>query len=623
MRGTIRLLAWIALLGCPVSGTAQPSTEFAPTETLARLRAAQAESSYATYTLQQLSDVFGSRLLGTPSYHQAAMWAADALRRWGAAPVQLQSFHSTQRGWETTGHSVEMIAPSYARIAAHPIAYTAPTNGTVEGEVVVLERSEILPAQRGTLRGKVVLLASTYRPAEPPTGPLWTRYTDAQLLSAERNPDPNDRLLGYHARRPIQTVLESYAERKATVAAFRRACDAEGVVAVVEASPAPLGLLVVDNNGFTPAFPLAGDYTPSATFVIANDAFGRLLRLTAQGYRPRLRLRLDVAFHNVPAYDVNVLADMEGTDLKDELVIIGAHLDGHPAATAASDNSAGVAAAMEAIRLLRAAGLRPRRTIRLALWGGEEQGFQGSLGYVTDHVGDLKTGALGAEHALISAVLNLDNGAGRIRGIYTMGNSDAAAVFRDLFRVFRTDSGPGDGAVTLQNANQTDHELFDALNVPAFQLIQDPLGYIPLVHHTNLDVVEYVPEADLRHNAVALAYLAFGLAQRDAPLPRKLYVSIRPSLVGRTEFAVHAFAGAKAVSIVADFNNWGMFSTPLARVGDAWVVRLDLPPGRYLYKYIVDGSWTADPATPSGELTTDGQGHAGLTVRLVPPSGAR
>jgi hypothetical protein len=607
-------LLGLALVTALRSAAAQDPTR----DALAALRAVQRDSSHVGHTLRVLADVHGSRLLGTPSYHRAAVWAADQLRRWGATRVALPSFDSGQRGWESTGFSVEMIAPSYARIHASPLAYTAATDGVLEGDVVLVESPTELDSIRDSLRGKIVLLGSTYEPVDPPHGAVWTRYSDAELIAAELNPDPNDRLLGYHARRPIQAVLSSTAARKAAAESFFRTCRAAGVLAVIQASSAPLGVLHVDNNGFVPAFPLVGDYTPLASFVIANEAFGRMVRLIELGHSPTLRLSSNVRFHEEPAYNVNVLAEVEGTDLKHEVVIIGGHLDGHPGATAASDNAAGVAAAMEAIRLLRAAGLRPRRTIRLALWGGEEQGFHGSLGYVSERVGDLFTGVPKYEHGRISAVLNLDNGAGRIRGVYAMGNSGAAAVFRELFAVFRTDSTPGDGAVTIQNANQTDHELFDALNVPAFQLIQDPLGYIPLIHHTDLDVVEYVPDADLRHNALTLAYLAFGLAQRDSMLPRKPHESVQPSLTGREEFRIKGLTQAKAVWIVGDFNNWGMFGTPMARVSDGWVVRLDLPPGRYVYKYIVDGDWTADPATPTGELTRDGKGHAGLTVRVVP-----
>ncbi|MGI9175360.1 MAG: M20/M25/M40 family metallo-hydrolase [Rhodothermales bacterium] len=612
---TFREVCLWSLLFC-LWGFSSPT--LAQDQALEALRSAQADTSTAMHTVRMLSDVFGPRLMGTPAYRQATDWAADQLQAWGADRVELDPFHDGQRGWETVGHSVEMIAPTYARLRAHPLAYTAGTGGTVEGEAVLVDRPEDIETYRSTLAGKVVLMGWTYEPPSPPTHLMWRRYTDEEIAVAEANPDPNDRLLGYHARRPIQHVLRLYADRKAEAEEFFRVCSEEGVLAVMQSSSYPLGILHVDNNGFTPTYSRTGDFTPLASFVIAKEAFGRMVRLLEMGRAPTLRVHSDVRFYEEPTYNVNVLSDLEGTDLKNELVIIGGHLDGHPAGTAAADNAVGVAAAMEALRLLQRAGLQPRRTIRVALWGGEEQGgFHGSLGYVTERVGDLFTGEKKEEYDQISAVLNLDNGAGRIRGIYAMGNEKAAEVFRELFAPFRTDSAAGDGAVTIQNANQTDHELFDALNVPAFQLIQDPLGYIPFQHHTDLDVLDYVPEEDLRHNALVLAYLAYGLAQRDEMVLCKPYTSIQPSLDGEEAFRLEGFEEASEVHLVGDFNNWNMFGTPMRRTSGGWVIRLDLPRGRYLYKFIVDGMWTNDPQTPEDELATDGKGHGGLTVRVV------
>lgn len=175
-----------------------------------------------------------------------------------------------------------------------------------------------------------------------------------------------------------------------------------------------------------------------------------------------------------------------------------------------------------------------------------------------------------------------------------------------------------DGAVTIQNANQSNHDLFDALGIPAFQLIQDPLGYDTFVHHTALDTVDYVPVEALQHKCRRTGLFAYALANLDQPVPRRPYQSLVPQLVGHHEFAVAGFERAERVWIVGDFNNWSMFDTPLAKVDGRWIVRLDLPPGRYLYKCIVDGDWMADPSTPPDALTTDGQGHGGLTVREIP-----
>jgi hypothetical protein len=267
---------------------------------------------------------------------------------------------------------------------------------------------------------------------------------------------------------------------------------------------------------------------------------------------------------------------------------------------------------IEAIRLIKSSGLKPRRTIRLALWGGEEQIFAGSASYVEQNVGDLMNAVPKKEKAKISAYFNLDNGAGKIRGIYLMGNEKIRPVFEEYLKPFENDN-----TLTIQNANQTDHELFDFQNIPAFQFIQDPLDYISAVHHTNMDLYEYVPTADQKFNAVYVAYLAFKVAQRDELLPRKTFNSPIPSMKGNVGFQLKGFTDAREVNLVGDFNNWNMFGTPLTKTKNGWGCKIDLPKGKYVYKYIVDGDWTADPSTPTDKLIKDGKGHAGLTEKIV------
>ena len=172
-------------------------------------------------------------------------------------------------------------------------------------------------------------------------------------------------------------------------------------------------------------------------------------------------------------------------------------------------------------------------------------------------------------------------------------------------------------ALTIQNANQTDHEIFDFQNIPAFQFIQDPLDLMNALHHTNMDVYEYVPPADQQFNAVYIAYLAFEIAQRDQLLPRKIFNSPIPSLDGNTSFKLNGFTNASEVNLVGDFNNWNMYGTPLKKTKTGWECKIDLPEGTYLYKYIIDGNWTTDPSTPAENLKKDGKGHSGLTEKLV------
>jgi len=366
-----------------------------------------------------------------------------------------------------------------------------------------------------------------YHPMSNVFQPFAQKLSPTLLQQAAENPDPNDLLIGYHSRRSTPQAFQFQNLLRKRREQFFNFCRQEKVLALLEPSDFPYGILHADGNRAIPSYMSRGDIQPIASFVIANEHFGRLLRLIQLGIKPKIELELQAQFYEEPKYNVNVIAEIEGSDpqLKGELVIIGAHLDSWHAGTGATDNAAGCAVMMEAMRLLKATGLKPKRSIRLALWGGEEQIFADSAAYVEQNVGDLNTAKAQKEQARISAYFNLDNGAGKIRGIY----------------------------------------------------------------------------------------LVYQVAQRAELLPRKIFNSPIPSLVGNAHFQVKGFLQAQQVSLVSDFNNWNMFGTPLAKTADGWECRLELLPGKYLYKFIVDGDWTADPSTPSDKLVRDGKGHAGLT----------
>jgi carboxypeptidase Q len=577
---------------------------------LTAIRQESARNSQVMYTLSQLADVHGPRLMGTPNYYQAALWTQQQLKSWGIAKVDLQSFDRGHRGWAVQHFQVEMTAPQYSHIPAYPLAYTASTNGVKEGEVIYLPSLDSIYALEGKLKGKIVMLGSYYEPVSNVFEPFSQRLSPSILQQAEQNPDPNDLIIGYHSRRSTSQVFQLQNMLRKRRKQFLNFCKTQKVLALLEPSDFPYGILHADGNRAIPSYMRVGDIQPIASFVIANEHFGRLLRLIKLGIKPKLKVALQVQFYQEPKYNVNVIAEIEGSDpaLKDELVIIGAHLDSWHAGTGAVDNASGCAIMIEALRLLKASGAKPKRTIRLALWGGEEQIFAGSAAYVEQKVGDLNTAVAQKEQAKISAYFNLDNGAGKIRGIYLMANPAVKPIFSNMLKAFAPDT-----ILTLQNANQTDHELFDFQNIPAFQFIQDPLDYMSAVHHTNLDLYEYVPAKDQQANAELVAYLAYQVAQSAELLPRKKFNSPVPSLKGNAHFQVKGFLQAQQVSLVSDFNNWNMFGTPLAKTTDGWECRLELPPGKYVYKFIVDGDWTADPSTPSEKLVRDGKGHAGLT----------
>jgi len=583
---------------------------------LEKIKSSANKNSSISTTIMNLTDFYGPRLLGTDNYYKSAKWTKQQLLSTGVDSAWFESFDQQYRGWKVKSFNVEMTSPSYMHITAYPLAYSKSSNGSMIGDVVLLKNIDSLSLFKGKLKGKILLLGDGYRPVNNTYTITSQRLSKEQLQLAADNPDPNDLMIGYHSRRSTLQAITSQEERRKELTTFFRLCETEGVIALIEPSDYPYGILHVDGNNHIPSFRKNNEITPVPSFVIANEHFGRLVRLLEQGATPKLHFHVDATFNFNPEYNVNVIADIRGTDIKlrEEQVIIGAHLDSWHGATGAVDNAAGVAVMMEAIRLLKAAALKPKRTIRIALWGGEEQVFAGSRVYTEEKVGSLINERKQHDFSKISAYFNLDNGTGKIRGIYAQGNSAVKPLFENFMAPFVAN---GNGTVTLQNANQTDHELFDALNIPAFQFIQDPLNYISAVHHTNLDVAEYVNKTDLQESAVMVAYLIYKVAMHDSLLPRREHISIEPSLKGNTSFFLKGFENARSVSIVSDFNNWNMFGTPLKKVSGGWTCSLNLKPGRYLFKYIIDGDWTNDPQTPTDKLLRDGKGHAGLTEIIV------
>lgn len=583
---------------------------------LSKIQLASKSNSSIADAIKYLADFNGPRLLGTYNYFKAANWSKLKLKEFGADSSYFESFDREYRGWQVKSFNMEMTYPDYMHISAFPLAYTQSTRGIVGGNVIFVENADSLKFMKGKLKGKIVLLGDNFHSFNASQEIRAGRISKELLLQAADNPDPNDLMIGYHSRRHTNQAIASQERRRTELASFFKFCEKEGIVALIEPSDYPYGILHADGNHNIPSYRKQNDLKPIASFVIANEHFGRLVRLIKNGINPKIKLNLQTAFNYNPEFNVNVVANIIGSDNKvsDEQVIIGAHLDSWHGGTGAVDNATGCAVMIEAFRILKESGLRPKRTIKICLWGGEEQIFAGSREYVNERVGSLLSGETKDDYSKISAYFNLDNGTGKIRGIYAQGNLKAKGLFENFLSTFNS---TGSGTVTIQNANQTDHELFDALNIPAFQFIQDPLNYISAVHHTNMDVAEYVNKKDLQESAIVVAYLIYKVAMLDELLPRQKFISIKPSLQGNTTFFLKGFESAKAISIVSDFNNWNMFGTPLQKVDGGWTCKLDLKPGRYLYKYIIDGDWTADPTTPADKLLRDGRGHAGLTEIIL------
>lgn len=474
--------------------------------------------------LTALCDDAGPRLVGSPGARRAVEWTRDTLTKWGLTNVELLPDDPLAQSWEEQRVMLRMLAPAVAPIPARAKAFTPGTNGLKKASAVLvtLESDADFAAWKGKLSGKIVVLA-TSRKFRPHTAMEVERFDDRSLAALGRF---ETGMGDYHW--PRETVLQFVAKADR----LRDFLVKEKALAVLEASSRDDGTISLQGTYWI----RPGDGLP--TLVIPFESHGRLARLL-EAKRP-VDLELEVVAVSQPADPVansSVLADLPGSDRKDEIVMVGAHLDSWHGATGAADNGAGVAVAMEAVRLLKEAGLTPRRTIRIALWNGEEVGYLGSQTYVDRNLvtrsldtspaqqklpPSLRTvsgkPAAKAAHAKHVAYFNLDNGGGRIRGINAQENAAVRAVFAAWMKPV---SDLGASLVTLRNTSGTDHIPFDEAGIPAFQFVQDELDYMSRTHHSTADTVERVPKSDVTQAAIVVATFLWQAANRDEPLPRK------------------------------------------------------------------------------------------------------
>jgi hypothetical protein len=460
-------------------------------------------------TLSWLSDVYGPRLTGSAALRKAGEWARDQLTRWGLEHAALEPYGSIGRGWDLQHFDVEMTEPQFMRITGYPRAWSPATASPVTGTPIIVEiRSKAdFDKYRGKLRGAIVMNG---RPEQADIGfkPEAERLDAEDLKKKEGQIDPA----------PGSSPKSYWEEEDAFNKYLADAVDVwkffgtEGVAALIQPSAVAEDVRV---DGFY-------DQKWHASypgFVISREHYGRIMRMIDKKIPVKVSLSIAARLtDNVEGF--NVVAELPGTDpaLKDEVVMLGGHFDSWHSGTGATDNGAGSAVAMEAMRILKTIGVKPRRTIRVALWTGEEQDYFGSVGYVERHFGDPRTMVLKPEHAKLAAYFNLDNGAGRIRGVNLQGNEAARPIFEEWLKPFNY---LGASTLTTLNTGGTDHMAFDALGLPGFQFVQDPLNYETRVHHSNLDVYEEAIPDDLKQASVIMASFAYDAAMRDAMLPRK------------------------------------------------------------------------------------------------------
>jgi hypothetical protein len=473
----------------------------------------------------QLTDVIGPRLTGSPSMKTANEWTRDKFTEWGLVNSHLESF-PFGRGWANDYTEVRMVAPQAAQLTAYPKAWTVSTNGVLRAPVVKakLATQADLDKYKGQLSGKIVLNGDM-REVKPQSEPALQRYDDKKLAEMAQYEIPSEK---------PRYSREEIAQRIAFQKTLNQFLMDEKAAAVIDPSRSgEAGLVFVQGGGsYEPGNP-AG--VPS--LVMAIEHYGRLSRLLDRKLPVELEVEVRNQFYDNDPNAYNTVAEIPGTDKKDEVVMLGAHLDSWHAGTGATDNAAGSAITMEAIRILTALGVKPRRTVRVALWSGEEEGLLGSHAYVKEHFGshgaptDPKELAmpewlrkddtpvnLKLDQAKVSAYFNVDNGTGKIRGVYLQENEAVLPVFNSWMQPF-TDLGMT--TLTMRNTGGTDHESFDAVGIPGFQFIQDPVEYMTRTHHSNEDVYERIQRDDMMQAAVVLAGYVYDAAMRDTMLPRK------------------------------------------------------------------------------------------------------
>ncbi|MBS1681766.1 MAG: M20/M25/M40 family metallo-hydrolase [Bacteroidetes bacterium] len=517
-----------------VTGYAQ-KTEKIDTAVISKIKAEGLNHSKVMDILSMLTDVYGPRLSNSPQHKKAAEYAKATLESWGLQNVVIDQWDEEfGRGWQLKKFNLQTLEPSAFQVISHPKAWSPGIKGTVSAEAIYLNiKTEAdLEKYKGKLKGKIVLFSAPVA-VKPGFKPDAERLHDTTLLKmANAHPEEERGFDGFRFRpseRMMQQMKLAYDKWLL--------CEKEGAVAVLEASPASK---LEDGTVLVSAATVP--YPPSTPFnkrvraqsanapkllpqiIVADEQYNRLVRLLEKNIPVKMELTLETEF-TPAAPGFNVIGEIPGTDLKDEIVMIGAHLDSWHSGTGATDNAAGSAVMMETMRIIKSLGKAPRRTIRIGLWGGEEQGLLGSRNYVKRAFGQrldktrpydsIKLTPAGEK---FSVYFNMDNGTGKYRGVYLQGNEAAGPIFKAWLRPFEKMEA---STITIQNTGGTDHQSYDAIGLPGFQFIQDPIEYDTRTHHTSMDVYDKTIEADLKQNSVITAAFAWMAANRDQKIPRK------------------------------------------------------------------------------------------------------
>jgi carboxypeptidase Q len=527
-----------------------------PNDPIVRIRDEGLNRSQVMQTLSYLSDVIGPRLTASPNMKRANNWTRETLEKWGMQNAHLESWGPFGRGWSLKRFSAQVTEPQDIPLIAYPKAWSPATKGAVTGKVVYLDaKNEAdLEKYKGKLKGAIVLTQAT-RELKARFEPLGTRRDEKSLLALADAPapgsGPNRGGVGSGFRMtPEQRAALQFNMRKLMFA------QEEGAAVLVDASRAGDGGTIFVQQATVPQPLPEAPFGPGAPrqktaydkdapkylpqIVVANEHYNRIVRMLAAGEQVKMEVNIGVEWQDADPMGYNTIAEIPGSDptLKDEVVMLGGHMDSWHAGTGATDNGAGVAVAMEAMRIIQTLGLKPKRTIRIGLWSGEEQGLLGSAAYVAQHFGKMEPGNPGVvppgtpnsqpaappklvttpEYEKFDAYFNLDNGTGKIRGVYLQDNEAVRPLFRQWLMPFRD---LGAQTLSISNTRGTDHLSFDRIGLPGFQFIQDQIEYDTRTHHSNMDVFDRIQADDMMQAATIMAAFVYQTAMRAEKIPRK------------------------------------------------------------------------------------------------------
>jgi carboxypeptidase Q len=503
------------------------SQEKVDLETIGRIRYEGFRNSKVMDYASGLMDSIGERLTGSPNMKRANEWTRDQLAAMGLSNSHLEPWGPFGRGWANQYINVRMMSPDIAPMLVYAKAWTPGTNGVVQGKcirVTIAEKKDF-DKYKGKLAGMILIFGPDAE-VKPITEAPYKRDSDDDLAKLADYQIPADHPPFSFAdfvkhQQFVKELNQFYADEKVLVVIDHSRGTAGG------------GTVFVQSGGSYKT----GETTTIPQLTMASEHWTRIARLLQQKKDVTLELNVTNSFYDDDPMQYDTIAEIPGTDKKDEVVMLGAHLDSWHAGTGATDNGAGTIVMMEAVRILKALDIKPRRTIRIGLWSGEEEGLLGSQGYVEHHFGsrphmdepgmkDMPTlmrreaGEITVkpEQAKVSAYFNVDNGTGKLRGIYLQENEAVAPIFDAWMKPFKD---LGMTTLTMRNTGGTDHQSFDAVGIPGFQFIQDPIEYETRTHHSNMDVYDRLQPEDLKQAAVIVAGFVYDAAMRDQMLPRK------------------------------------------------------------------------------------------------------